>query len=63
VIDAAHSRGPGADRAGRSQARSGGFSWQTLLHRPRRRLSVQIGDPQVLADALDVPVVAADASG
>lgn len=35
-----------------------GFHGQTMLHRPRRQLSVQIGDPQALADALDVPVVA-----
>ncbi|WP_454280401.1 anhydro-N-acetylmuramic acid kinase [Sphingomonas sp. Marseille-Q8236] len=35
-----------------------GFHGQTVLHRPERRLSVQIGDPQRLADALDVPVVA-----
>lgn len=35
-----------------------GFHGQTLLHRPERRLSVQIGDPQVLADAFGVPVVA-----
>lgn len=35
-----------------------GFHGQTLLHRPERKLSLQIGDPQVLADALDIPVVA-----
>ena len=35
-----------------------GFHGQTVLHRPERRLSVQIGDPQVLADALGIPVVA-----
>jgi anhydro-N-acetylmuramic acid kinase len=35
-----------------------GFHGQTLLHRPERQLSVQIGDPQVLADALGVRVVA-----
>lgn len=35
-----------------------GFHGQTVLHRPARRLSVQIGDPQVVADALDVSVVA-----
>lgn len=35
-----------------------GFHGQTVLHRPARRLSVQIGDPQIVADALDVPVVA-----
>ena len=35
-----------------------GFHGQTILHRPDRKLSVQIGDPQVLADALGIPVVA-----
>ncbi|HUD28979.1 MAG TPA: anhydro-N-acetylmuramic acid kinase [Novosphingobium sp.] len=35
-----------------------GFHGQTLLHRPERQLSVQIGDPQVVADALGAPVVA-----
>lgn len=35
-----------------------GFHGQTVLHRPARRLSVQIGDPQVVADALAAPVVA-----
>jgi anhydro-N-acetylmuramic acid kinase len=60
VIDAAHERA-GLDliaQAGRKPDLVG-FHGQTLLHRPRRQLSVQIGDPQVLADALDVPVVAA----
>ncbi|PNU02904.1 anhydro-N-acetylmuramic acid kinase [Novosphingobium guangzhouense] len=35
-----------------------GFHGQTVLHRPERRLSVQLGDAQRLADALGVPVVA-----
>ena len=35
-----------------------GFHGQTLLHRPERGLSVQIGDPRMLADALGLPVVA-----
>jgi anhydro-N-acetylmuramic acid kinase len=35
-----------------------GFHGQTLLHRPERRLTVQIGDPQVLADAFGATVVA-----
>jgi anhydro-N-acetylmuramic acid kinase len=35
-----------------------GFHGQTLLHRPERRISVQIGDPQALADAFGTPVVA-----
>lgn len=58
VIDEVH------ERAGRVLiAKAGrrpdlvGFHGQTLLHRPRRRLSVQVGDPQVLADALNVPVI------
>lgn len=35
-----------------------GFHGQTLLHRPERRLTVQIGDPQVLANAFGAPVAA-----
>lgn len=35
-----------------------GFHGQTVLHRPERRLTVQLGDPQALARALGVPVVA-----
>lgn len=35
-----------------------GFHGQTVLHRPDRRLTVQLGDAQALADALGVPVVA-----
>lgn len=35
-----------------------GFHGQTVLHRPERRVSIQLGDPAVLADALGVPVVA-----
>lgn len=35
-----------------------GFHGQTMLHRPERQLSVQIGDPQIIADELGVPVVA-----
>lgn len=34
-----------------------GFHGQTVLHRPERRLSVQLGDVQALADALQTPVV------
>lgn len=59
VIDAAHIR------AGRQMIVEAGrrpdlvgFHGQTLLHRPEWKLSVQIGDPQVLADALGVAVVA-----
>jgi anhydro-N-acetylmuramic acid kinase len=59
VIERAHIR------AGREVvARAGrtpdlvGFHGQTLLHRPERRLSVQVGDPQAIADALGVSVVA-----
>lgn len=33
------------------------FHGQTVLHRPERRLTVQLGDPQALADRLGVPVV------
>lgn len=59
VIEAAHVRA-GRDviaRAGRVPDLVG-FHGQTLLHRPERQLSVQIGDPQVVADGLGVPVVA-----
>lgn len=35
-----------------------GFHGQTVLHRPERRLSVQLGDPAAIADALGVPVIA-----
>ena len=34
-----------------------GFHGQTVLHRPERRLTVQIGSGRALADALGVPVV------
>ncbi|NNE89623.1 MAG: anhydro-N-acetylmuramic acid kinase [Silicimonas sp.] len=34
-----------------------GFHGQTLFHRPDQRETVQVGDGQVLAEALDVPVV------
>jgi len=35
-----------------------GFHGQTVLHRPERRLTIQIGDPAAIADALGIPVVA-----
>lgn len=35
-----------------------GFHGQTVLHRPDRGLTVQLGDPDALADRLGVPVVA-----
>ena len=35
-----------------------GFHGQTVLHRPDRKLTVQIGDAQALSDRLGVPVVA-----
>ncbi len=35
-----------------------GFHGQTVLHRPERGLSIQLGDPAALATALGVPVVA-----
>lgn len=34
-----------------------GFHGQTVLHRPDRRLSMQLGDPAALAQALHVPVI------
>jgi anhydro-N-acetylmuramic acid kinase len=59
VVDVAHERAGLAliAQAGRRPDLVG-FHGQTLLHRPRRQLSLQIGDPQVLADALGVQVVA-----
>lgn len=35
-----------------------GFHGQTVLHRPEDQLTVQLGDPQLLADLAQVPVVA-----
>lgn len=35
-----------------------GFHGQTVLHRPERRLSLQLGNPMAVADALGVPVIA-----
>ncbi len=59
VIDAGYLRAGRAaiEQAGRTPDLVG-FHGQTLLHRPRRQLSVQVGDPQALANALGVPVVA-----
>lgn len=34
-----------------------GFHGQTVLHRPNRRMTVQLGDGAALADRLDIPVV------
>src|SRR5258707_1324923 len=34
-----------------------GFHGQTVLHRPERRLTVQIGDGQALAKAIHIPVM------
>lgn len=50
--------------AGQLRAEAGGdldlvgFHGQTVLHRPERRLTVQLGDAAALADALGVTVVA-----
>ena len=59
VIEAAHLRAGHhvIERLGRLPDLVG-FHGQTLLHRPERKLSVQIGDPQVIADGLGVSVVA-----
>ena len=59
MIEAAHVRAGSAliARAGQKPDLVG-FHGQTVLHRPQRQLSVQIGDAQVIADALGVPVVA-----
>ena len=45
----------GIDRSGIDVV---GFHGQTVLHRPEARLTVQIGDPAMLAAELDLPVVA-----
>lgn len=60
VIDAAHLRAgrQAIEQAGRMPDLIG-FHGQTLLHRPERQLSVQIGNPQNLADGLGISVVAA----
>ena len=34
-----------------------GFHGQTVLHRPERRLTVQIGDGSALAKAIHIPVI------
>ena len=34
-----------------------GFHGQTVLHRPAQRLTIQLGDGEALASALDIPVV------
>ena len=34
-----------------------GFHGQTVLHRPERRLTVQLGDGQLLADKTQIPVI------
>lgn len=59
VIESAHVRAGQAAiaQAGRIPGLVG-FHGQTLLHRPERQLSVQIGDPQAIADGLRIPVVA-----
>lgn len=35
-----------------------GFHGQTILHDPGQKLTVQVGDPQALADAVGLPVIA-----
>lgn len=59
VVHAAHVRAAQevVTRAGR-RPELVGFHGQTVLHRPERGLTVQIGDAQALSDALGVPVVA-----
>ncbi|MEH3107433.1 MAG: anhydro-N-acetylmuramic acid kinase [Sphingomonas fennica] len=59
VIHATHLRAVEALRAADGGAIDLiGFHGQTILHRPERRLSVQIGDPAAFARAVGVPVVA-----
>lgn len=60
AVVAAHGRAARAVRMrdGGAPVDLAGFHGQTVLHRPERRLSAQLGDPERLADALGVPVVA-----
>ncbi len=59
VIHATHLRAVAALRAADGGAIDLiGFHGQTVLHRPERRLSVQLGDPAAFAAACGVPVVA-----
>ena len=46
-----------ANRIDRKSVDVVGFHGQTLLHRPERRLTVQIGDGEMLARELGIPVV------
>src|SRR5215470_3938190 len=46
-----------ANRIDRGDVAAIGFHGQTVLHRPERRLTVQIGDGAALARVLGVPVV------
>src|SRR5262249_59227917 len=46
-----------ANRVDRGDVAAIGFHGQTVLHRPERRLTVQVGDGAALARVLGVPVV------
>lgn len=60
AVVAAHGRAAQAVLAcdGGAPVELAGFHGQTVLHRPERRLSAQLGDPARLAARLGVPVVA-----
>lgn len=61
VVTSAHTEAVSTFLEAHGIARHGvdivGFHGQTVLHRPAERLTVQIGDGQALARAIDVPVV------
>jgi anhydro-N-acetylmuramic acid kinase len=61
LVTEAHARAVeeflGAQRIDRRDVAVVGFHGQTVLHRPERRLTVQIGDGEALARRIGVPVV------
>ena len=59
LIDQRHIEAVRAFRAANPDAQIDlvGYHGQTILHRPEQRLTVQIGRGQVLADALQIPVI------
>jgi anhydro-N-acetylmuramic acid kinase len=61
LVTQAHARAVeaflGAHRIDRRDVAIVGFHGQTVLHRPERRLTVQIGDGEALARRIGVPVV------
>ena len=58
IVLAAHLRAAAAVLSDGDAIELIGFHGQTVLHRPERQLTIQLGDPGGLAEALGVPVVA-----